>query len=161
MGALVEGATVTWYCVFGARLLTGVILSVLPCQSYLAWVAGWICTCTALGSTWWEMTWRVVLPAARAGIFGASVLALGRALGETIAVTMVIGNRPDIQPSLFAPGYTLASVVANEFAEAVGKVYLSALMEAALILFAITLIVNALAGLLVWSITRGTPRALA
>ena len=154
MGALVEGATVTWYCVFGARLLTGVILSVLPCQSYLAWVAGWICTCTALGSTWWEMTWRVVLPAARAGIFGASVLALGRALGETIAVTMVIGNRPDIQPSLFAPGYTLASVVANEFTEATGQLYSSALIELGLVLVIVTLVVNLAALLLVRTVER-------
>jgi phosphate transport system permease protein len=89
-------------------------------------------------------------------------LGLGRALGETMAVTMVIGNRPEIAKSLFAPGYTLASVVANEFAEAVGNIYLSALMEMALILFALTLVVNALASLLVWSITRGMPsRSLA
>jgi phosphate transport system permease protein len=85
------------------------------------------------------------------------ILGLGRAIGETMAVTMVIGNRPEIAKSLFAPGYTLASVIANEFTEAVGNVYLSALMEMALVLFVITLIVNALAGLLVWSITRGMP----
>jgi len=115
----------------------------------------------ALGATKWEMLRVAVLRNARTGILGAVILGLGRAFGETMAVTMVIGNNPAISKSLFAPGYTLASVVANEFAEAVGKVYLSALMEAALILFAITLIVNALAGLLVWSITRGTPRALA
>jgi len=115
----------------------------------------------ALGATKWEMLRLAVLRNARTGILGAVILGLGRAFGETMAVTMVIGNNPAISKSLFAPGYTLASVVANEFAEAVGKVYLSALMEAALILFAITLIVNALAGLLVWSITRGTPRALA
>jgi len=103
-----------------------------------------------------------VLRNARAGILGAMILGLGRAFGETMAVTMLIGNRPEIARSLFAPGYTLASVIANEFTEAVGDVYLSALMEAALVLFAITLIVNGLARLLVWSITRGTPaRALA
>jgi phosphate transport system permease protein len=115
----------------------------------------------ALGATKWEMLRIAVLRNARTGILGAVILGLGRAFGETMAVTMVIGNNPAISKSLFAPGYTLASVVANEFAEAVGNVYLSALMEAALILFAITLVVNALAGLLVWSITRGTPRALA
>jgi phosphate transport system permease protein len=111
----------------------------------------------ALGATTWEMLRMSVLRNARGGILGAVILGLGRAFGETMAVTMVIGNRPEIAKSLFAPGYTLASVVANEFAEAVGNVYQSALMEMALILFAVTLIVNALASLLVWSITRGMP----
>jgi phosphate transport system permease protein len=116
----------------------------------------------ALGATKWEMLRMAVLRNARPGIFGATILGLGRALGETMAVTMVIGNRPEIAKSLFAPGHTLASVIANEFAEAVGNVYLSALVEMALVLFVVTLIVNALAGLLVWSITRGMPaRALA
>src|SRR5438270_2997190 len=116
----------------------------------------------ALGATKWEMLRMAVLRNARPGIFGATIPGLGRALGETMAVTMVIGNRPEIAKSLFAPGYTLASAIANEFTEAVGNVYLSALMEMALVLFVITLIVNALAGLLVWSITRGMPaRALA
>jgi phosphate transport system permease protein len=103
----------------------------------------------ALGATWWEMTWRVVLPAARAGIFGATMLALGRALGETVAVTMVIGNRPEIPPSIFSPGYTLASVIANEFNEATGAVYPSALIELGLVLILVTLTVNVLALLLV------------
>ncbi len=115
----------------------------------------------ALGATKWEMLRMAVLRNARTGILGAVILGLGRAFGETMAVTMVIGNNPAISKSLFAPGYTLASVIANEFSEAVGRTYLSALMEAALILFALTLVVNALAMLLVWSITRGTPRALA
>ncbi len=116
----------------------------------------------ALGATKWEMLRMAVLRNARPGIFGAVILGLGRALGETMAVTMVIGNRPEIAKSLFAPGHTLASVIANEFSEAVGNVYPSALVEMALVLFVITLIVNALAGLLVWSITRGMPaRALA
>jgi phosphate transport system permease protein len=116
----------------------------------------------ALGATKWEMLHMAVLRNARPGIFGATILGLGRALGETMAVTMVIGNRPEIAKSLFAPGYTLASAIANEFTEAVGNTYLSALMEMALVLFVITLIVNALAGLLVWSVTRGMPaRALA
>jgi phosphate transport system permease protein len=111
----------------------------------------------ALGATKWEMLRVAVLRNARTGIVGAVILGLGRAFGETMAVTMVIGNRPEISRSLFAPGYTLASVVANEFTEAVGPVHLSALMEGALILFAITLVVNAAAMLLVWSITRGMP----
>jgi phosphate transport system permease protein len=112
----------------------------------------------ALGATWWEVTWRVVLPAARRGIFGAVVLALGRALGETIAVTMVIGNRPDIPSSLFAPAYTLASVIANEFTEATGQLYSSALVELGLVLMLVTLAVNGGAQLLVYATTRGPRR---
>jgi phosphate transport system permease protein len=105
----------------------------------------------ALGATWWETTWRVVLPTARAGIFGATVLALGRALGETIAVTMVIGNRDEIPPSIFSPGYTLASKIANEFSEATGNLYPSALVELGLVLILVTLTVNLVALLLVRS----------
>jgi phosphate transport system permease protein len=105
----------------------------------------------ALGATWWEATWRVVLPTARAGIFGATVLALGRALGETIAVTMVIGNRDEIPPSIFSPGYTLASKIANEFSEATGTLYPSALVELGLVLILVTLTVNLVALLLVRS----------
>ena len=106
----------------------------------------------ALGATWWETTWRVVLPTARAGIFGATVLALGRALGETIAVTMVIGNRDEIPPSIFSPGYTLASKIANEFSEATGSIlYPSALVELGLVLILVTLTVNLIALLLVRS----------
>jgi phosphate transport system permease protein len=103
----------------------------------------------ALGATWWEAIWRVILPAAKAGIFGATVLALGRALGETIAVTMVIGNRPEISASIFAPAYTLASVIANEFTEATGTIYPAALIELGLVLILITLAINVLAQLLV------------
>jgi phosphate transport system permease protein len=103
----------------------------------------------ALGATWWETNWKVVVPAARAGIFGATVLALGRALGETIAVTMVIGNRPEIPPSIFSPAYTLASVIANEFTEATGQLYPSALIELGLVLILVTFSVNLLALLLV------------
>lgn len=111
----------------------------------------------ALGATKWEVLRMGVLRNARVGIVGAVILGLGRAIGETMAVTMVIGNRPEISKSLLAPGYTLASVVANEFSEATDDLYLSSLIEAALVLFVITLIVNALARLLVWSVTRGTP----
>lgn len=110
----------------------------------------------ALGATKWEVLRMGVLRNARVGIVGAVILGLGRAIGETMAVTMVIGNRPEISKSLLAPGYTLASVIANEFSEATDDLYLSSLIEAALVLFIITLIVNALARLLVWSVTRGT-----
>jgi phosphate transport system permease protein len=112
----------------------------------------------ALGATRWEMIRMGVLRNARIGIMGGVILGLGRALGETMAVTMVIGNRPEIAKSLFAPGYTMASVIANEFSEATGDLYLSALVEIGLALFLVTLIVNALARLLVWSITGGTAR---
>jgi len=111
----------------------------------------------ALGATRWEMIRVGVLRNARAGIVGGIILGLGRALGETMAVTMVIGNRPEIAKSLFAPGYTMASVLANEFSEATGDTYLSALIEIGLALFIVTIIVNALARLLVWSVTRGQP----
>ncbi len=109
----------------------------------------------ALGATRWEMIRMGVLRNARIGILGGIILGLGRALGETMAVTMVIGNRPEVAKSLFAPGYTMASVIANEFSEATGDLYLSALVEIGLALFIVTLIVNALARLLVWSITGG------
>jgi phosphate transport system permease protein len=116
----------------------------------------------ALGATRWEMIRMGVLRNARAGIVGAIILGLGRALGETMAVTMVIGNRPEIAKSLFAPGYTMASVLANEFSEATGDLYLSALIEIGLALFLVTIVVNALARLMVWSVTRGQPaRSLA
>lgn len=111
----------------------------------------------ALGATRWEMIRMAVLRNARAGIVGAIILGLGRALGETMAVTMVIGNRPEIAKSLLAPGYTMASVIANEFAEATDNLYLSALMEIGLALFIVTVIVNILAMLMVWTVTRGTP----
>jgi len=111
----------------------------------------------ALGATRWEMIRTGVLRNARVGIAGAVILGLGRALGETMAVTMVIGNSPTISKSLFAPGYTMASVIANEFSEATGKLYLSALIEIGLALFLVTIIVNAIARLLVWAVTRGTP----
>jgi len=112
----------------------------------------------ALGATRWEMIRVGVLRNARAGIFGAIILGLGRALGETMAVTMVIGNRPEITKSLFAPAYTMASVIANEFSEATDDLYLSSLIEIGLALFIVTIIVNILAQFLIWSVTRGTPR---
>jgi len=111
----------------------------------------------ALGATRWEMIRVGVLRNARAGIMGGIILGLGRALGETMAVTMVIGNRPEISKSLFAPGYTMASVLANEFSEATGDLNLAALIEIGLALFLVTIAVNALARLLVWTVTRGQP----
>ena len=111
----------------------------------------------ALGATHWEMIRTGILRNARVGIIGGIILALGRALGETMAVTMVIGNRPEIARSLFAPGYTMASMIANEFTEATGNLYLSAIIEIGLALFLLTLVVNALARLLVWMTTRGSP----
>ena len=109
----------------------------------------------ALGATKWEMVRMAVLRNARAGIMGGIILGLGRAIGETMAVTMLIGNRPEVARSLFAPGYTMASVIANEFSEATDDLYLSALVEIGLALLIVTVIVNACAQLLIWSITRG------
>jgi len=106
----------------------------------------------ALGATRWETTRIAVLRYAKSGLIGAILLGLGRALGETMAVTMVIGNRAEISASLFAPGYTMASMIANEFTEATSDLYLSALVEVGLLLFIVTVIVNALARLLVWSV---------
>lgn len=111
----------------------------------------------ALGATRWEMIRVGVLRNARAGIMGGIILGLGRALGETMAVTMVIGNNPQIVKSLFAPGYTMASVLANEFSEATGTINRAALIEIGLALFLVTIVVNALARLLVWTVTRGQP----
>jgi phosphate transport system permease protein len=101
-----------------------------------------------LGATRWETTWRVVVPYARSGIMGSVILSMARALGETMAVTMVIGNTPKISASLFSPGYTIASVIANEFTEATGNLYFSALIELGLVLFLLTFILNGMAQLL-------------
>jgi phosphate transport system permease protein len=96
-----------------------------------------------------------VIPYAKSGIIGGIMLGLGRALGETMAVTMVIGNRAEISASLFAPGYTMASLIANEFSEATNDLHLSALMAVGAILFVITLIINAIARWLVWRVSKG------
>ena len=107
----------------------------------------------ALGATRWEMIWGAVLPYARSGIVGGVILGLGRALGETMAVTMVIGNRHEISASLFAPGYTMASLIANQFTEATGDLHLSALMAVGFTLLIVTLIVNGIARWLVWRVS--------
>jgi phosphate transport system permease protein len=109
----------------------------------------------ALGATRWESTWKVVLPYARPGLYGAIFLALGRALGETMAVTMVIGNRPEISASLLAPAYSMAAVIANEFSEAAEELYLHALIEIGLVLFLVTMVVNAVARGLISATSRG------
>ena len=114
----------------------------------------------ALGATRWETVRDVVLPYARSGILGSIFLALARALGETMAVTMVIGNRPEISASLFAPAYTMAAVLANEFTEATDDVYLAALVEVGLLLFVITLVVNGIARLLIANV-RSSPAGAA
>ena len=107
-----------------------------------------------LGATPWEAVRVAVLPYARSGLVGATILGLGRALGETMAITMVIGNRSEISASLFAPSYTMASVIANEFTEATGQLYLSALAEVGLLLFLVTVLLNVVARLLVWRVGR-------
>jgi len=108
----------------------------------------------ALGATRWEMIRMAVLPYGRSGILGAVILGLGRAIGETMAVTMVIGNTPQISLSLLSPAYTMPSVIANEFAETTSKLHASALMEIGLILLVVTLVINFMARLLLWSVSR-------
>lgn len=110
----------------------------------------------ALGATKWEMIWQILVPYGLSGILGAVILGLGRALGETMAVTMVIGNSIESSASLLRPGYTMASIIANEFAEAVSKLHTEALVEVGLLLFLLTLVLNSLARLLVWRVARKT-----
>jgi phosphate transport system permease protein len=125
-----------------------VLLAVPPSQREAA---------LALGATRWEATISAVVPYARSGIIGAVILGLGRALGETMAVTMLIGNRHEIAASLFAPGYTMAAAIANEFAEAVTDIHFAALSYVALVLFVVTVAVNAAARLLIWRVSKGRP----
>lgn len=112
----------------------------------------------ALGATKWEMITMAVIPYARPGIFGAIILGFGRAIGETMAITMVIGNSPTISWSLFAPAHTMAAVIANEFTEATNDLYISALIEIGLVLFIITLIINIFARLLIWKMQKEVGR---
>jgi phosphate transport system permease protein len=107
-----------------------------------------------VGATKWETTWRVVVPCASKAITGSIFLALARALGETMAVTMVIGNDPQIKASLLAPGYSIAAVLANEFTEATIPMYVSALIELGLVLFGLTFVINGVARLLVWNLRQ-------
>jgi phosphate transport system permease protein len=112
----------------------------------------------ALGATEWETIWQVLIPYGRSGILGAVILGLGRALGETMAVTMVIGNSIQGGVSLLQPGYSMASIIANEFAEAVSPLHTDALLELGLILFVVTLFLNIVARFLVWQVARQTPQ---
>jgi phosphate transport system permease protein len=163
-------AALGWTPFFAGRfygnsmLAAGVILSIMVLP-YISAVAREVLLAVprtqreaalALGATRWEAVWTVVLPYGRAGIAGAIVLGLGRALGETMAVTMVIGNRHALSASVLEPGYTMASIIANEFREATTDLYLSALFEIGLLLFLITVAVNALARFLVWRVARGS-----
>lgn len=149
IGMLAAGVVMAIMIVPIISSITREVLAVVPQQQREA--------ALALGATRWEMIRVAVLRNARAGIMGAIILGLGRALGETMAVTMVIGNSPAIAKSLLAPGYTMASVIANEFNEATSDLHRSALIEIGLALFIVTIIVNILAGLMVWTVTRGTP----
>jgi phosphate transport system permease protein len=108
----------------------------------------------ALGATKWESTWDIVVPFAGKGIVGSIFLALARSLGETMAVTMVIGNTPQISSSLFAPGYSIAAVIANEFAEASSEMQRSTLIELGMVLFALTFLINGLARILIMTTTK-------
>jgi len=154
---------------YGVGLLTaGVILAImiLPFivavsrESLLAVPSEQREAALAVGATRWEATWHVVVPYARLGVVGAIFLALARALGETMAVTMVIGNSPEIRASLLSPGYSIAAVIANEFTEATSAMHISALIELGLVLFALTFLINAIARLLLAATTKkGTARA--
>jgi phosphate transport system permease protein len=115
----------------------------------------------ALGATRWETIAVAVMPVAKSGLTGAVILGLGRALGETMAITMLIGNRPEISVSLFAPAYTMASVIANEFTEATAELHLAALAEIGLLLFVVTLLLNIVATLLVWKTSKGHAKGVA
>ncbi|MBV9443183.1 MAG: phosphate ABC transporter permease subunit PstC [Acidobacteriaceae bacterium] len=108
----------------------------------------------AVGATKWETTWQIVLPNASTGIMGSVFLALARALGETMAVTMVVGNTPKITASLFSPGYSIAAVIANEFAEASGNLYVSSLIFLGLVLFGLTIVINGIARILILTTAR-------
>jgi len=149
---------------YGNSMLAGGIILAIMIVPYIAAVSREVLLAVpgsqreaalGLGATRWEAVWSAVLPYGRAGVIGAVMLGLGRALGETMAVTMVIGNRHDIGASLLQPGYTMAAALANEFSEATTGMYLAALFEVGLLLFVITVTVNALARLLVWRVARG------
>lgn len=149
---------------YGNSLLAGGIILAIMVVPYIAAVSREVLLAVpasqreaalAMGATRWEAVRSAVLPYGRAGIIGAVILGLGRALGETMAVTMLIGNRHDIGLSVLQPAYTMAAAIANEFSEATTDMYLAALFEVGLILFVITVTVNALARLLIWRVARG------
>ena len=149
---------------YGNSLLAGGIILAIMIVPYIAAVSREVLLAVptsqreaalAMGATRWEAVRSAVLPYGRAGLIGAVILGLGRALGETMAVTMVIGNRHDIGLSLFQPAYTMAAAIANEFSEATTNMYLSALFEVGLILFVVTVVVNAIARILIWRVAKG------
>jgi phosphate transport system permease protein len=149
---------------YGNSLLAGGIILAIMIVPYIAAVSREVLLAVpgsqreaalAMGATRWEAVRSAVLPYGRAGLIGAVILGLGRALGETMAVTMLIGNRHDIDVSLFQPAYTMAAAIANEFSEATTHLYLSALFEVGLILFVLTVFVNAIARVLIWRVARG------
>ena len=149
---------------YGNSMLAGGIILAIMIVPYIAAVSREVLSAVpssqreaalGLGATRWEAVWTAVLPYGRAGVIGAVMLGLGRALGETMAVTMVIGNRHDIAASLLQPGFTMAAALANEFSEATTSMYLSALFAVGLVLFVLTIVINALARLLVWRVARG------
>jgi len=151
--------------IYGPSMLAAGIILAIMVMPYVMSVSREVLTAVpntqreaslALGATRWEAVITTVVPYARSGIIGAVILGLGRALGETMAVTMLIGNRHEIASSLFAPGYTMAAAIANEFSEAVGDMHLSALVYVAFLLFLVTVIVNAGARLLIWQVARGS-----
>jgi phosphate transport system permease protein len=149
---------------YGNSLLAGGMILAIMIVPYIAAVSREVLLAVptsqreaalAMGATRWEAVRSAVLPYGRAGLIGAIILGLGRALGETMAVTMVIGNRHDIGLSVFQPAYTMAAAIANEFSEATTNMYLSALFEVGLILFVLTVVVNAVARILIWRVARG------
>ncbi|MGH7520715.1 MAG: phosphate ABC transporter permease subunit PstC [Gemmatimonadales bacterium] len=149
---------------YGNSLLAGGIILAIMIVPYIAAVSREVLLAVptsqreaalAMGATRWEAVRSAVLPYGRAGLIGAIILGLGRALGETMAVTMVIGNRHDIGLSVLQPAYTMAAAIANEFSEATTSLYLAALFEVGLILFVLTVVVNAVARILIWRVARG------
>lgn len=152
--------------IYGPSMLTAGIILAIMIMPYIMSVSREVLLAVpgsqreaalALGATRWEAARSAVVPYARSGILGAIILGLGRALGETMAVTMLIGNRHEIAASLFAPGYTMAAAIANEFAEAATDIHFASLAYVALVLFSVTVVVNALARLLIWRVSRGRP----
>lgn len=150
---------------YGNSMLAGGVILAIMIVPYIAAVSREVLLAVpatqreaamGLGATRWEAVWTAVLPYGRAGIMGAIMLGFGRALGETMAVTLVIGNRHDLSASVLQPAYTMAAALANEFTEATTEMYLSALFAVGLVLFAVTVAINALARLLVWRVARGT-----
>jgi phosphate transport system permease protein len=150
---------------YGNSLLAGGVILAIMIVPYIAAVSREVLLAVpanqreaaiGMGATRWEAVWTAVVPYGRPGLIGAVILGLGRALGETMAVTMVIGNRHDIGLSVLQPAYTMAAAIANEFSEAPTTLYLSALFEVGLVLFVITVVANALARLLIWRVARGT-----